>query len=294
MPLVGFEDLISAIVNGILIGSVYSLIAMGLALIWGVMDVINFAQGDFMMLGAFTTYWLLALAGIDPLLSLPISFMVVFALGFVTQKVVIDKILHAPVVSQITATFALLLIIRYGAEVVFGPFTRRVVTSYTGSILRLGFLSFPLTRGIAFVASIVVTVLLYLFLTRTYIGIALRAVSQNREAAKLLGINVERMYWLAFGIGVGISAVGGSLLSTFYPIYPEMGAFFCLIAFIIVVFGGFGSIFGAYVSGMIIGIAECVSALFIPPTLKDVVAFGLFIIMILVRPTGLFGAKLGL
>lgn len=294
MSIIGLEDLISSVINGILIGSVYSLIAMGLALIWGVMDVINFAQGDFMMLGAFTTYWLLELVGIDPLLSLPLSFMIVFVLGFIVQKVVIDRILHAPLVSQIAATFALLLIIRYGAEVVFGPFTRRVVTDYSGLIIRFSFLSFPLTRGVAFVASIGVTIILYLFLTKTYVGIALRAVSQNREAARLLGINVERMYWLAFGIGVGISAIGGSLLSTFYPIYPEMGAFFCLIAFIIVVFGGFGSIFGAYISGMIIGIAECVSALFIPPTLKDVVAFSLFILMILMRPTGLFGAKLGL
>ncbi|RLE50965.1 MAG: branched-chain amino acid ABC transporter permease, partial [Candidatus Methanomethylicota archaeon] len=218
----------------------------------------------------------------------------VFILGVLTQKFIIEKILHAPLVSQITATFALLLIIRYGAEVFFGPFTRRVSTGYTGIILRYGAISFPLTRGIAFVASIIVTTALYFFLTKTYIGIALRAVSQNRIAAELLGIDVNKMYYLAFGLGVGISAVGGSLLSTFYPIYPEMGAFFCLIAFIIVVFGGFGSVFGAYISGIIIGVAECVSALFIPPTLKDVVAFGLFIIMVLIRPTGLFGAKLGL
>jgi len=287
-------DLLGAVINGVLIGSIYSLIAMGLALIWGVMDIINFAHGDFMMLGAFTTYWLLALAGLDPMLSIPISFIVVFGLGFLTQKFIIEKILHAPLVSQITATFALLLIIRYGAEAFFGPFTRRVVTSYTGEIVHFGPISFPLTRGIAFIASIAVTIALYLFLTRTYIGTALRAVSQNREAAQLLGIDVKMMYRLAFGLGVGIAAIGGTLLSTFYPIYPEMGAFFCLIAFIIVVFGGFGSVFGAYISGIIIGVAECVSALFIPPTLKDVVAFGLFIAMILIKPTGLFGAKLGL
>ncbi len=289
--MVGFLDLMRAVISGVLIGSIYSLVAMGLALIWGVMDVINFAQGEFMMLGAFTTYWLLALAGIDPLLSLPLSFTLVFALGVLTQRAIIDRILHAPVVSQITATFALLMIIRYGAEVVFGPFTRRVVTGYTDKLLRFSWITIPLTRIIAFIASILVVVALFLFLSKTYIGIALRATSQNREAAALMGINVRKMYWLAFGIGVGISAIGGSLLSTFLPIYPEMGAFFCLLAFIIVVFGGFGSVFGAYISGLIIGVAEAVSALFIAPTLKDVVAFLLFILIILVRPTGLFGTK---
>lgn len=289
--MISIIDLISSIVNGILIGSMYSLIAMGLALIWGVMDIINFAQGDYMMLGAFLTYWLLVLLGLDPLLSIPVSFGVVFLIGLLTQKFVIDRILHAPMVSQITATFALVLIIRFGAEAAFGPFTRRVTTGYSGSIIKLGFLSIQLTRGIAFLVSIVVTLILYIFLTRTYIGTALRAVSQNREAAMLLGIDIKKMYWLAFGLGTGISAIGGSLLSTFYPIYPEMGGFFTLLAFVIVVFGGFGSVFGAYISGLIIGVAETVSALFIPPTLKDVVAFSLFIIIILIKPTGLFGAK---
>ena len=195
-------------------------------------------------------------------------------------------------VSQIMATFALLLIIRYGAEAVFGPFTRRIVVGYSDIILRIGGASIPLTRGLAFIVSIIVALALYIFLTRTYTGIALRAVAQNREAAHLLGINVKRMYWLAFGLGVGIAAIGGSLLSTFYPIYPEMGAFFCLIAFISVVLGGFGSIFGAYISGMIIGIIESISALFIPPTLKDAVAFMIFLIILLFRPTGIFGTKI--
>lgn len=286
---VGLDHLINSVISGVLIGSIYSLIAMGLALIWGVMDVINFAQGDYMMLGAFTTYWAYTLAGVDPLLSIPLSFITVFALGAITQKAVIDKILHAPMVSQITATFALLLIIRYGAEAALGPFTRRVTPEYADVIVRLGIVYFPLARGIAFLFSIATALALYLFLTKTYTGIAIRAVSQNRDAAYLLGINVGRMYWLAFGIGVGVSALGGTLLTTFYPIYPEMGGFFTLLAFIIVVFGGFGSIFGAYISGIIIGIAESVSALYISPTLKDVVAFLIFIFIILVKPTGLFG-----
>ncbi len=289
--MIGLGYIVNSIVSGILIGSVYSLVSMGLALIWGIMDVINFAQGDFMMIGSFVTYWAFALAGVDPILSIPLSFIVVFALGVLTQKVVIEKVLDAPMVSQITATFALLLMLRYGAEAAFGPYTRRVVTPYADITYRFGTISLQLPRLIALVVSLGVAISFYIFLKTTYTGVALRAVSQNRMAAYLMGINVKRMYWLAFGLGVGISAVGGTLIATFLPIYPEIGGFYALIAFIVVVFGGFGSVFGAYVSGIIIGVAESVSALFISPSLKDVVAFLLFILIILVKPTGLFGTE---
>ncbi len=289
--MVGLDYVANAVVSGILIGSVYSLVGMGLALIWGIMDVINFAQGDYMMLGAFVTYWAFTLAGVDPLLSVPLSFLVTFALGVLTQRVVIERVLDAPMVSQITATFALLLMIRYGAEAAFGPYTKRIYVPYADVIFRFGTISLQLPRLVAFFVSLGVAVAFYVFLKTTYTGVALRAVSQNRMAAYLMGINVRKMYWIAFGIGVGISAVGGTLVATFLPIHPEMGGFYALIAFIVVVFGGFGSVFGAYISGIIIGVTESVSALFISPSLKDVVAFLLFIAIILVKPTGLFGTE---
>ncbi len=289
--MVGLDYVANAVVSGILIGSVYSLVGMGLALIWGIMDVINFAQGDFMMIGSFVTYWAFTLAGVDPLLSIPLSFLVTFALGVLTQRVVIERVLDAPMVSQITATFALLLMIRYGAEAAFGPYTRRISVPYADVIFRIGSVSLQLPRLVAFIVSLGVALAFYVFLKTTYTGVALRAVSQNRMAAYLMGINVRKMYWLAFGLGVGISAVGGTLVATFLPIYPEMGGFYALIAFIVVVFGGFGSVFGAYISGIIIGVTESVSALFISPSLKDVVAFLLFILIILVKPAGLFGTE---
>ncbi len=289
--MVGLDYVANAVVSGILIGSVYSLVGMGLALIWGIMDVINFAQGDYMMLGAFITYWAFTLAGVDPLLSVPLSFLVTFALGVLTQRVVIERVLDAPMVSQITATFAVLLMIRYGAEAAFGPYTKRIYVPYADVIFRFGTISLQLPRLIAFFVSLGVAVAFYVFLKTTYTGVALRAVSQNRMAAYLMGINVRKMYWIAFGIGVGISAVGGTLVATFLPIHPEMGGFYALIAFIVVVFGGCGSVFGAYISGIIIGVTESVSALFISPSLKDVVAFLLFIAIILVKPTGLFGTE---
>lgn len=282
-------DLLAATINGVLIGSVYSLVAVGLALIWGVMDVINFAHGDYMMLGGFVAYGLY-LAGIDPLISVPVAFIIIFALGVVTQRAVINTVLDAPLVSQIAATFALLLIIRYGSEAAFGPYTRLIKVPYATTI-KLGVISVSVPQLIGFGVSLLVAFLLYAFLSKTYVGIALQATSQNREAAQLLGINVKRMYDIAFGLGVGIAAVAGALLTTFYPLYPEEGAFFTLIAFIIVVLGGFGSVFGSYIGGIIIGVVETVSALYITPSLKDVVAFLIFILVILVKPTGLFGKK---
>lgn len=289
--MVTLADIVSAAVDGLLIGSVYAMVGVGLALIWGVMEVINFAHGDYMMLGALIAYFLY-LAGVDPLISVFIAFAVVFGLGVLTQRAVINRILDAPLLTQIAATFAILMIIRYGVQAAFGPYTRRIVTWYADVYYYLGPITIPLPKLIAFIASLITALGLYIFLFKTDTGIALRATSQNREVAQLMGIDVKRMYDLAFGIGVGIAAAGGVLLSLFYPIFPEMGGFFALIAFIVVVLGGFGSVFGAYVGGLIVGVTESISVLFIEPAaLKDVIAFLLFILVILVKPTGLFGKK---
>lgn len=283
------SSLIGAVISGLMIGSVYALIAVGLALIWGVMNVINFAQADYMALGAFIGFVMLESFGIDPLISLAFIFAIVFLLGILTQRVAIEPILEAPVLSQITVTFSLLLIIRYGLEVVMGPYTRIVEVPYRDLFLRFGGVSFSLPQLIALIASLAVAFILYLFMSRTFLGAALRATAQDMLAAQLHGINIKQMYRLAFGIGVGISAIGGVLLSLFYPIYPEMGAFFTMIAFICVVLGGFGSIFGAYLGGILIGFLETISALFISPSLKTLAAFIVFILIILFKPKGLFG-----
>ncbi len=281
-------DLLASTVDGILIGSIYALVGVGLALIWGVMEIINFAHGDYMMLGALTAYFLY-LAGIDPLIGAVAAFVVVYVLGVLTQRAVINRILDAPLLTQIAVTFAILLIIRYGVEAAFGPYTRRIASWYANVYYHVGPLTIPLPKLIAFIVSLIVAAGLYIFLFKTDTGIALRATSQNRVVAELMGINVKKMYDLAFGIGVGIAGLAGAILALFYPIFPEMGAFFALIAFIVVVLGGFGSVFGAYLGGILIGVIESVSALFVNPALKDVVAFIIFLLIILVKPTGLFG-----
>jgi len=282
-------SLVGAVVSGLMIGSIYALVAVGLALIWGVMNVINFAQADYMALGAFIGFLMLDAIGVDPLISLPLTFALVFLLGVLTQVIAIEPILEAPVLSQITVTFSVLLIIRYGLEVFMGPYTRIVDVPYRDLFIRMGGVSFSLPQLIALVVSLAVAFALYLFMSRTFTGAALRATAQDMLAAQLHGIDIRRMYRLAFGIGVGISAIAGVLLSLFYPIYPEMGAFFAMIAFICVVLGGFGSIFGAYLGGILIGLLETISALFISPSLKTLTAFIVFILIILFRPKGLFG-----
>ncbi len=287
--MVDLGSVAGALISGFMIGSIYALVSVGLALIWGVMNVINFAQADYMALGAFIAFSLLNSFGIDPLISLIFIFGIVFLLGILTQVVAIEPILKAPVLSQITTTFSLLLIIRYGLEVWMGPYTRIVEVPYRDFFVRWGAVSFSIPQLIAVAVSILTAFLLYLFMSRTFLGAALKATAQDMLAAQLHGIDIKRMYRLAFGLGVGISAIGGVLLSLFYPIFPEMGAYFCMIAFICVVLGGFGSIFGAYIGGILIGLLETLSALFISPSLKSLVAFVIFILILLVRPKGLFG-----
>ena len=290
MPSLG--DVAASLVDGVMMGGLYGLVAVGLALIWGVMEVINFAHGDYMMLGAMMTYFLAVKAGVDPLLAMPLVFGVVFLLGIATQEAVINRILDAPLLTQIAATFAVLLIIRYGTQAVAGPVTHILDNPYASRVYYVGPVVIPLPKLIAFIVSLIAAFALYLFLFHTRTGVALRATAQNREVAQLMGINVKRMYDLAFGIGVGVAGVAGVVAALFQPIYPEMGAFFALIAFIAVVLGGFGSVFGAFLGGIIVGVTESLSALFINPALKDVVAFLLFIAIVLFKPAGLFGKRL--
>jgi branched-chain amino acid transport system permease protein len=281
--------LASAIVEGILVGGVYALVSMGLALVWGVMEIINFAHGDYMMLGAITAYFLYEKLHVDPLLGALVALVIVYGLGVATQRGVINKILDAPLLTQVSATFGLLMIIRYGTEAALGPYTRRLVTSYSTKVITLGPVNILFPKLITFIISLIVLAAMYVFLYKTDTGIAIRATAQDRNVAQLVGINIKKIYDITFGLGVGITALGGALITLFYPIFPEMGAFFALIAFIVVVLGGFGSVFGAYLGGIIIGLLESLSAVFVDPGIKDVITFIIFIIIIIIKPTGLFG-----
>jgi len=284
--------ILGAIVDGLLVGSIYGIISMGLALIWGVIEIINFAHGDFITLAAYLAYTMWFALDLDPLKALPLIFAIIFAFGYLIEKGPIKRILGAPPLNQIFVTFALALVMRYSLMVIFGPFVKMISgVKYAETVLRYGFISIRLPQLVGAIASATIVLLLYLFLTRTYVGTAIRAVAQNTQAAYLMGVNVHRIYAITFALGVAIAGVGGVILSLYFPIYAEMGLFFGIMAFVAVVLGGFTSIFGAYIAGLILGITETLSALFIPPTLKTFVAFLIFVIILLVKPTGLFGRR---
>jgi branched-chain amino acid transport system permease protein len=289
-----YQFLLQAILEGILLGSVYALAAMGLALIWGILNLVNFAQADYLMLGMYAAFWIFYLFGVDPLLSVPLVFALISLLGILVQRFFIRRVLYAPTLTQVAATFGILLILRYSALILCGPDPRSISTSYTGEVLSFGGLLLSYSKAISFTVTIVSITILYFFLTYTDIGIAIRATSQNRTAAQLYGINIKKIYMLAFGLGTGLAGLAGALLSLSYYITPEIGAIFSLTTYVIVVLGGFRSLFGAFLGGIMVGVVECVSALLITPSMKSIPAYILFLIVLLIRPTGLFGRKEGI
>lgn len=277
-----------AIVDGLLMGSLYALIAIGLAMIWGIVEIINFAHGEFLMIASFLSYFLFIYLGIDPLISIPLAFLTTFGLGYLVQKGIINRILEAPFLAQIFATFALLLIIRNGFFVAFGPDIRSVTTWYSEATIDLYGIKISIVKLFATTIVIIATVLLHLFLTRTYLGTAMRALSQDKTAAQLMGIDIKKVYAIAFGLGAGLAGIGGALLTSFYYVFPEMGVPFTLIAFISVVLGGFGNILGPAIGAVIIGVLQSIGALIMTPSMKDILVYIVFLAILLIKPTGIF------
>jgi len=281
------ETLAQVIIDGVLTGSLYALIAIGLAMIWGVVEVINFAHGEFIMVAAFLSFFLYTYAGIDPLLSLPLAFATAFTLGYAIQRTMINRILDAPFLSQIFATFALVLIMRNGFFVALGPDLRTITTWYSEAVVDIYGVRISLVKLLIASIALASTIALQLFLTRTYLGTAMRAIAQDRDAAKLMGINVRSVYTIAFGIGAGLAGMGGAMLASFYYVFPEMGIPFTLIAFISVVLGGFGNILGPAIGAIIIGMTQGLGAIILTPSMKDILVYLVFLAILLIRPSGI-------
>lgn len=281
------EAIIQATIDGLLTGALYALIAIGLAMIWGIVEIINFAHGEFLMIASFLSYFLYTYLGIDPIASIPLAFATSFALGFLVQKFIINRILDAPFLSQVFATFALLLILRNGFFVAMGPDVRAIYTWYSEYVIDLYGIRIGLVKVIAVVIVVISVILLHLFLTRTFLGTAMRGLSQDKTAAQLIGVNIKNVYSLAFGIGAGLAGISGALLASFYYIYPEMGVPFTLIAFIAVVLGGFGNILGPALGAIIIGLVQNLGALIVSPSMKDILVYLVFLFILLIKPTGI-------
>ncbi len=283
--------LAQALVTGILIGGVFALLSVGLTLIWGVMRIINFAHGEFLMVGMYIVYFLVAKAGWDPYVTLLISAPALFVVGVAIFRLTIQPILSDPSMNQIMLTLGLSLILQNLALVLFSADPLIVQTAYSRVTFSLGPAVVRVPQLIAFGGSGVAAVLLYWFLQRTDAGRAIRAASQNREAAVLMGIDVQRTYLLAFGIGSACLGVAASLMVPFYYTSPTVGLWFGLVSFVVVVLGGMGNFIGALVGGLIIGLTEAFGAAILPGSLSRVFTFAIFILALLFRPQGIFGGS---
>jgi branched-chain amino acid transport system permease protein len=274
-------------------GLLYALVAVGLAIIWGLMETINFAHGEMMMLGMFGAWWLSATYRLDPLVTmLPIGFAL-YLLGVVVYRLLMRRVQRGEVFTQIFATFGLLLFLQNSAVAVFTSDYRilnnTILTNLGGANLRLGTLSIGIPLLLGGLIALALYLVLYLLIDRTELGLALQATSEDREAAVLVGVKPYRMYAIAWGIGAALVAVAGVILANFFAVYPQIGIQFTVLAYAIVALGGFGSILGTLAAGLLVGVIQSVSALYLPPAFKDAFVFGSYILVGLFRPQGLFG-----
>lgn len=277
------------VVSGVLAGSLYALVALGLALIFGVMRVINIAHGPLLMLGAYTTYFLTAGLGLNPFLTLPVSMTLMFLVGALLQRTLVFRVVDAPELSSLLLTFGISIALVNLAQLLFTS-DLRAVEYITGAWV-VGPLAFSKSRVIAFGFAAAVTTLAFLFLQKTRLGKAIRATSQSREVAMVCGIDVQRVHLITFGLASALAAAGGSLLAVIVAIQPEMGQVWTFKSFLVIVLGGAGNYPGALLGGLLLGLVEQLASLYLTTQLSEVVAYVLLVLVLLVRPTGLLGGR---
>lgn len=282
------DQILTVLTVGILLGGIYGLVSIGLNLIFGVVRIVNFAQGELVMFGMYGTYFAYTHLHIHPYLSVFIVAPLVGLLGMVIQRLVIQPLTSEPNM-QIFATFGLLLFFQNTMLAVSRGEAYSVGSMAGTGVLELGDLKLSSVRLVTLGAATLITIGLHLFLSRTMAGRAIRAVTQDKRAARAMGINVERTFLITFGIGAALAGMAGALLTPIYSITPAVGGNFILAAFAVVVLGGLGSVWGAYIGGLIVGIVEAFAGFYIDPVLRSAVWFIIFLIVLIVRPAGLLG-----
>ena len=282
------ENLLNVLVFGLLLGGIYGLVSIGLNLIFGVIRIVNFAQGELVMFGMYGSYYAYSAFGISPYLSVFVVAPLVGLLGMAIQRLVIQP-LQAESNMQIFATFGLLMMFQNIMLAVSRGEAYSVGGEVGATVLEVGNLKMSLVRVVTFIAVTVITIGLHLFLSRTLTGKSIRAVTQDKRAARAMGINVERTFLITFGIGAALAGMAGAMLTPIYSITPAVGGNFILAAFAVVVLGGLGSVWGAYIGGLIVGIVEAFAGFYIDPVLRSAVWFIIFLVVLIVRPSGLLG-----
>ncbi|WP_425068091.1 branched-chain amino acid ABC transporter permease [Reyranella sp.] len=281
--------LVQVVVSGLLLGALYALFSSGLTLIWGMMNVVNFAHGDFVMLGMYTAVMVWTALGGGPWASVPAAAMLIGTLGIASYFLLVRHIMRGPMLAQILGTFGLALFLRYGALWAFGANFKTLPDDLVGHSFILAGIRFEGARVLAGAVGLIVTLLLHLLLTRTSIGSRMLAVSEDATAAQLMGIRPQRMQALAWGMAGAATGIAGALIATFFYTSPTVGETLAIVAFVTVALGGFGSVLGALVAGLLIGVVESLSAYLIGPVYKDVIVYILFVLVLWFRPQGLMG-----
>ncbi len=282
------ETFLNVLISGVLLGGIYGLVSIGLNLIFGVCRIVNFAQGELVMLAMYATYFCATVLGLNPYFAVFVVAPALFLLGLVLQRLVLQPLQSEPMM-QVFATFGLLILFENSILALTRGEGLSLAGEYSRAVLEVGGLKASVSRVIVLAATTAIAIGLLVFLRRTMAGKAIRAVIQDRQAARLMGINVEWTYLLTFGLGAGLAGVAGALLAPIYTLSPYIGGNFILAAFAVVVLGGLGSVTGAYIGGFVVGLVESFAGYYIDPVLKQAIWFVIFIAVLVIRPSGLMG-----
>jgi branched-chain amino acid transport system permease protein len=273
------------IVNGILLGGLYGLMALGMALVWGVLNIVNLAHGAFIMLGGYAVYYLFAGAGIDPFLALPVAMLIMFVFGYLLQLIVLNQIIRSALLNTLLITFGLDVVLTYLAQLLFSADFRTISPVYAGDNVDVFGITIPTVRLAAFGIAWLLAAIVWFVLSRLSFGRAIRATAQNLIAARLYGVNPRQLYAVTFGIGAALAGASGGLYGIISHLSPYVGAPLTAKAFVIAVIGGLENPFSVIAAGLIIGIAESLAALWFGPTYANVISFGLLVVILVFRPT---------
>lgn len=272
------------LVNGILLGGLYGLMALGMALVWGVLNIVNLAHGAFIMLGGYCVYFLFTGAGLDPFAALPPAMIVMFVFGYLVQRFILNLIVRSALLNTLLITFGLDVVLTYMAQLAFSADFRAINPTYAGANVTLAGITVPLARLAAFLVALLLAGLVWLLLNRTRLGRAIRATAQNLVAARLYGVDPRQLYAVTFGIGAALAGAAGGLYGVVSQITPYMGASLTAKSFVIAIIGGLDNPLSVVGGGLVIGIAEAVGALYLGPTFTDVISFGLLVLVLVARP----------
>jgi branched-chain amino acid transport system permease protein len=287
------DILLQILASGLLMGLIYALIAVGLSLIFGLMDVVNFAHGEFLMVAMYAMFGLVLVTALDPLLLAPLVTAALFVLGALAYLGVVRHAMRAKAnigMVQVFATFGLAIVIRGVAQYLFTPDYRNISSTWLGGkTISVAGVFLPLPQLVGALVSVAAFVGLWLLITRTDFGKALEATREDAGAVALVGIDKNRVFTLGWGLGAALVGLAGSVMAIFYYIHPDVGGPFALIAYVTVALGGFGSVFGALFAGIIVGLVEAVTATLLPPALKSVGIYAVYLAVVFFRPRGLFG-----